>query len=99
MLKDWVSMGVGLCALGGFAWGAVHHFATAADLQMVELRLDQKIVGDKVFQIQQRVWQLEDRNGGRPCAEWKSQADRDEYRKLQSELQELKLRQEKLMKK
>ena len=33
-----------------------YHFAKEADLQMVQLRLEQKILTDERSQVQQRIW-------------------------------------------
>ena len=40
--------------------GSLSYFATAADVKLVEQRLDQKIVSDNVMDLQKRVWVLED---------------------------------------
>jgi len=98
-LKDWLQTSIAVCVLAGFAWGAVTYFAKAADLEMVELRLDQKLVFDSIMNYQQRMWQLEDRNGNKPCHEWSSPQDKEEYRRLQVQLEEQKKKQDKLMKK
>jgi predicted nucleic acid-binding Zn-ribbon protein len=97
--KDYLSVIIAFAAVVGLVLGAINYFAKAEDLQLVELRLDQKIMSDQVMQIQQRIWQLEDRYKGRPCSEWSDQADRDEYRKLQMRVDELKKRQDKMMRK
>jgi len=82
----------------GLVLGSLNYFARAEQLVLDEMRLDQKIVADQVNQIQGRVWQLEDRNKGKPCADWQTQDEKDEYRKLQEQLKQLQERQKKLMK-
>jgi hypothetical protein len=38
-----------------------NHYAKAEDVKNIQLRLDQKIVADKSDQLQNRIWQVEDR--------------------------------------
>lgn len=52
---------LGVAALVGVSFGAVNYFATAQDLKLVEMRLDQKIVSDRIQQLQERIWMLQDR--------------------------------------
>ena len=68
---------------------SVTYFAKASDLQQVEFRLEQKIQGDNILRIQERIWQLEDRYEGKDCSEWIA-TDREEYRSLKSQLELLK---------
>lgn len=98
-LKDCLGIIIAGAAVVGLVSGGLSYFAKADDLRMVELRLDQKIVSDQVSQIQVRIWQLEDRNQGRPCTEWKSPDEKQEYRALQIKLEELKKQQDRLIKK
>ena len=70
-------------------FGAVNYFATASEVQMVATRLDQKIMSDRINQIRQMMWMLEDRNGGSDCSQWINQNDRNQYRSLQMQLEEL----------
>lgn len=94
--KQIIEMVVAVCVMVGMIVGALNYLAKAADLQLVEMRLDQKIVSDQVFQLQQRIYQLEDRNYG-PCVTWTDQADKDTYRKLQEEIEMLKHRRDALI--
>jgi hypothetical protein len=80
VLQTIIAMGVVI----GMLFGALNYFASAKDLQLVQQRLEQKIVGDAILDIQKRMWQLEDRNHGKELTKW-SERDRDEYRKLQIE--------------
>ena len=80
--------------------GATQYFAEKAeldeakaslrnDLDLVAMRLEQKIQADRAERIQERIWSLEDRNWPyRNVEEW-DKPDRDEYRRLQLELKEL----------
>lgn len=94
--KEILEVIVAAFVLVGMVVGAVNYLAKASDLQLVEMRLDQKIVTDQIYQLQQRIWQLQDRNYG-PCANWTNQKDKDEYRKLQEEIETLKKRRDALI--
>lgn len=76
---------VGLAALVGLCFTSVNYFATAHDLQLVAERLDQKIVYDRINDLQKRVWMLEDRykDGSMP------REVRDEIRNLKREIEDL----------
>lgn len=84
---------ISICVLFGIAFGAISYFATADDLEQVAMRLDQKIMDDRIFSIQKRIWQLEDRYPGQPdCSTWHgptADRDRQEYRRLKMELYKL----------
>ena len=89
---------ISVCVLFGFAFGAITYFATAEDLDMLAMRLDQKILDDRIFTIQKRIWQLEDRYPQQPdCRTWTGPTaprDREEYRRLLMELNKLKKMQQ-----
>ena len=44
-------------------------YALANDLKLVELRLDSKVEGDKYFKLQERLWQLQDRQEVKPSTD------------------------------
>ena len=77
-----------LFALTGGIAAALDYFARDSDLQLVADRLDQKIRNDQVYDIQQQLWQLEDRNPGVPVCDWPAH-ERDRYRKLKLRLEQL----------
>ncbi len=88
----------GVIAVGillGMIMGGISYFATASDLKLVELRLEQKIVNDQVMQLKQRMWQLEDRNKSKEYINWKDERDKQEYRMLENTLQDLQKQQKK----
>lgn len=97
-IKDHLQTIIAFAAVIGIAAGGIAYFAKAADLELVELRLEQKIASDAILQINQQMWQLEDRNQGRPCEQWESQRERDRYRMLKLKLETLKKRHEKALK-
>jgi hypothetical protein len=80
---------VALVTIIGGVGAALNYFAKAAELQAVELRLDQKIQGDNILRIQYRIWQLEDRYQGQDCSQWVAE-DRDEYRNLKLQFDMMK---------
>lgn len=85
----------------GLVLGALNYFATAHDLEMVQLRLEQKVVSDQLFDTQKQAWALEERNRahGSDCSRWPDDRDREQYRKLKSQLDELQKKQDRLIKK
>lgn len=82
-MKKHLEICVILIVLVGSVVGAINYFAEAEDVKLVEYRLDQKILGDQVYQIQQRLWTLRDRYQGQTPP--KSVAE--EIRRLEYELQ------------
>lgn len=99
--KDYLGLIVAGVAVASIVIGGLQYFAKASDLKMVQLRLDQKIVSDKMFDLKKRTWALEDRNSqyGSDCSRWPDERDRKDYRELKDQLEMLKLKEEKLMKK
>lgn len=85
---------MGIIAILSIIFGTMNYFAKAEDLKLVELRLEQKIISDQLYQTQQRVWQLEDRNQGIDCSRWR-QSEKEEYRILKEQIELLKLKQQK----
>jgi len=79
-----------IIALFSAVWAANEYVAKAKDLRMVELRLDQKIDADRIKDIQQRIWMLEDRFGVDRSSQPKEV--REEIRNLKIELQKLRLK-------
>ena len=78
-------LGIAISAtvLFGIGWKVDSYYAKAAKLQLVEMRLDQKIKSDKRDFIQRRLWQLEDRYRDRIMPP----SVREEYRRLKMDLQ------------
>jgi len=101
VIKDYLSTIIAFAAVVGLTLGAISYFATAADLQLVQLRLDQKIVNDQLFDVQRQVWVLEERNiaHGPDCALWPDARDREQYRRLKVNLEDLRMKQDKLLRK
>ena len=84
-----VSIGamIGMTYTGG-TW-IENHYAHKEDVILIELRLDQKIQLDRIQQVQQRLWQIEDRYR-EALQQPEHHAVFEEYRKLKVELEELK---------
>lgn len=100
MNKSMIQTIVSLTILVAATVGSVNYFASRgyvdflamsakADTQAIAVRLEQKILSDTIMQISQRIWQLEDRNGGSVYSRWIDQSDKDTYRKLQLRLKQL----------
>lgn len=79
----------------GMVIGTTSYFATARDLELVDMRLEQKIVNDNIRDTQQLIWQIENRYPGQPdCTTWGNPRDRDLYRKYKQQLEELKIQRQ-----
>jgi hypothetical protein len=99
-LKEYLGLIVALAAVIGIVSGGLAYFAKAADLELVQLRLDQKIVADQMYDTQKQVWALEDRNRAyADCRQWPDERDREQYRVLKMRLDELQKKQDVLIKK
>jgi len=61
-------------------------YALTSAVQQIESRLEQKILEDRYYALQQRIWQLEDRFAGQEMP----QEVREEIRRLRSELELIK---------
>jgi len=52
---------IAVATIVGLLWSLDQRWAKSAEVKQLELRLDQKIMSDRVGQIQERMWKLEDR--------------------------------------
>ena len=95
--KECIQMGVALIVIIGAIVGVNAHFAKASDLELVAMRLEQKIVTDASMQIEARRWQLLDRNTARDCSDIKNEREKDECRSLEQKIRELDKRNQILM--
>jgi hypothetical protein len=89
MKTNWIPLIVLLITVIGGTVGTVTFFAKADDLQLVEQRLDQKIKADKVYFLQQRLWQLYDRYKTEDCAQM-PQPSSNECRGIKAKMEMLK---------
>jgi len=89
-MKEKLQFVILVIALAGSIVGAINYFAKAEEVKHIEMRLDMKILSDSIAQVYQRMWQLEDRNGDRDCSKWLNLDDKEEYRKLEVQLEEAK---------
>lgn len=85
---NWVQSGIALTTLVAATAGGISYFAKDADLQLVELRLDQKIRADQMYDIQTQLWKFEDRYEGTPVCDWPKE-DKERYRQLKYRFMEL----------
>ena len=92
---DLIQTGVAIAALVGVSLGAMAYFAPAAEVDQrfasMSIRLEQKILSDAAYQLQVRMWAIQDRNPGKAICDWSAE-DRDAYRQL--ELQKKNIDQE-----
>lgn len=66
------------------------------DLALVDMRGGQKIQSDRIYQIRQRMWQLEDRHG-HDRTQWPASAA-EEYRQLEIDLDDARHKLERIEK-
>lgn len=107
VLKEYLGFIIAAAAVAGIVSGGLAYFAKASELADVRVelaqtqqRLDQKIVSDQLFDTQKRMWSIEERNRehGADCRQWPDARDREEYRLLGVQLDELKAQKAKHMK-
>lgn len=64
-IKQILSTILAIVSFTGVVWSAQTylntHFALAAEVQQLEKRLDSKIIEDRLFNIQEHIWRIEDR--------------------------------------
>jgi len=97
--KECLQIAVALIVIVGAIVGFNTHFAKASDLELVAMRLEQKIVSDASMQTEVRKWQLLDRNNARDCSDIKNEKDKEECRTLEQKIKEFDKRNQILMEK
>jgi membrane peptidoglycan carboxypeptidase len=99
-LKEYFGTIIAFAMVIGIVAGGLAYFAKAADLELVQLRLDQKIVSDQMYDTDKQIWILEERNRAyADCRQWPDERDREQYRKLKAQQEELQKKQDRLLKK
>lgn len=81
----------------GFIWGAQAYlystYATASDLKRLENRFDVKILHDRLSNVQERIWKIEDRYENKKMGTDAKEQYRlliDEKGQIEKELESLK---------
>lgn len=64
-----------------------NRYAHQGDVQLISMRLEQKVLTDRASQIQQRIWKIEDRYGS--DLKEAPETVKEEYRQLKMELNDL----------
>lgn len=77
---------ISLTAIVAFTWQVEERYARASDVIRVEKRLDNKILMDKAFYLQQRIWDIEDKYKGNPPYEARKQ-----IKKLKAEMDKINM--------
>ena len=91
---------VSILIIIGMVVGGISYFAKAKDLQLVDMRLEQKIVNDAVYDLTREITYLEGKYGSSDCSTWRgpeSERDRNAYRKLKEQLEAVKVRRNSLI--
>lgn len=98
--KDWIQTVSFFIIIFSALFSANSYLAKASDLQLVQMRLDQKIISDAINQTQDRKWKLLDRNNNvKDCNEIKDERDKEECRKQEQQLKTLEKQYEVIIKK
>jgi len=92
LLEYWkISATLFVALTGLITWFTVTN-ATMDDVQLVAMRLDQKIIADHKTELQQTIWKLEDRHGCIDVEGCRLQMDTstfEYYRGLKQKLQDM----------
>ena len=91
-----VSFVLTLVTITGALFAIDDRWAKASEVKMIELRLDQKIYSDRLYDIQKRMWKLEDRYGDEKSM---PPEVKEEYRKLKQEYKVLNIKLQTLYRK
>jgi hypothetical protein len=87
--KDMIQTTATVAVLIGAIVSATAYFAKADDMNLIAQRLEQKIASDASYQMDQRKWQILNRNEkARECSDIKDERDRDECRMLEKKIKE-----------
>lgn len=89
-LKKYLTIAVSILVFVSAIVGANEYLAKASELELISMRLDQKILNDRLYNLQNRVWAIEDRYGTDVTKMLEN--IRTEYRRLLREIEELKRR-------
>ena len=84
-LKTILAVPSALAIIVGGLFAANSYVAKASDLQLYAMRLDQKIRSDNVSNTQDKVWNLEKENRGKPECNWPTD-DLYRYKKAKAKL-------------
>jgi hypothetical protein len=94
--KNILEIAVALIIIVGAVFGAITYFASAKDLTLVDMRLEQKVVGDSIYNLYDQKTQLEVKYGNEECSTWRgkeSDSDRKRYLRIKSQLKAMETRQ------
>lgn len=94
--KNILEIIIAFIIVAGAMWGAVEYFAAAADLRLVDMRLEQKIVGDSIINLYDQRTQLQIKYKNAPCSTWRGKeapADRKRYLRIESQLKAMETKQ------
>ena len=95
-LRDNIALVISIFVLCGMVAGVWVMKADSKDLQVLAMRVDQKIDSDRYKSLQERIWSLKDRMELFEPGRKERDVMKDEIRQLELELQELdrKMRQD-----
>lgn len=73
-------------------------YAKCAQVEMLELRFDQKGLYDRAFELRKRIWQIESAYEGKPKFQW-PEVVRNELEALRAEREQVMMQLEAMSKK
>ena len=91
----WLTVIATVIAIGAVVIAAEERYASCKQLAMLELRFDAKILQDRLYDIQQRIWKIEGHFKDKPMP----LSVAEEIRVLQAEKHQLVLKLQAIMKK
>jgi len=90
MFKVVVSVIASVVLVVSAVWGAKQHFdtnyASVAVVELLSIRLDQKILSDTVKQLQAELWRLRNECGNEARSSKCSDRDRERWQQIEYEL-------------
>jgi hypothetical protein len=92
--KNILEIIIAFIVIFGAAFGAVTYFASAKDLNLVDMRLEQKIVGDGILNLTLQMGQLKAKHNNQPCSVWTNHQDRQNYERMRLQVEQLKKKQD-----
>ena len=96
-IKDNLEMLITVGAAITMIIAGITYFATAKDLKLVDMRLEQKIVNDGVYDITRQMQQLERKYKSKDCTTWTGEDavyDSGEYERMKLQLEGMKTKRD-----
>lgn len=96
--KEVIEVTIAIFVIVGMAYGATEYFAKSSDVMYVKASQQLHFTSHAIQEIQNRMWNLEERNGSDDCYQWQNKSEREEYKRLKQKLDTLRKREDQLIK-